>query len=144
MENREQEVLQRVFARNEQPPHSNLREMMVDVVERISVYRQLQEAASGQRKEKLRRLYEGELANLNALKGISVLSGGGGEVLKLWQPTKEPERKQLIRCYHETRRCMVDYMTRSAEPEYGTVFRILADRAGQHCVLLAELLGGKQ
>ena len=143
MENREREVLQRVFARPEEPSHNDLREMMAAVVELVSVYRQLQEGASGQRKEKLRRLQEGEMATLHALKGISVLSGGGGEVLKLWQPAKEPEQKQLIRCYHKTRRCMVDYMARSAETEFGTVFRTLADREGGHCVVLAELLGSK-
>ena len=144
MENREREALKRVFARNEEPPRSDLRSMMAAVVELMSVYRQLQEGAAGRRKEMLRQLYDGERANLNALKGISVLSGGGGEVLKLWNPGKEPETKQLIRCYHKTRRCMVDYMARSAEVELGTVFRALADRAGEHCVILAELLGSKQ
>lgn len=143
MENREREVLQRVFARQEEPPRGGLREMMAAAVELISVYRQLQEGAVGQRKEKLRRLQEGEMANLQALKGISVLSGGGEEVLKLWQSVKEPERKLLIRCYHRTRRCMVDYMARSAEAEFGTVFRSLADREERNCTILAELLGGK-
>lgn len=143
MENsKERQVWQRVLASSGEQPHADLRELMAWVVELLSVYRHLTAAASGPRRESLRRLYEGEKSNLGCLKGISVLSGGGGEVLKLWEPTKEPERKLLIRCYHRTRRCMVDYMSRSAEPEFGTVFRTLADRAGEHCVLIAELLGG--
>lgn len=141
---REQQVLQRVFARREAPMNSDLRELMGAVVELLSVYRYLLKGGTASHRELLRRLYEGEQANLSALKGISLLSGGGGEVLKLWQSTKESERRLLTRCYHSTRRCAVEYMARSADPDYGVVFRILADREGQHCALLTELLGGKQ
>lgn len=147
MENREsngeQQVWQRVFAQDMAQPRNDLRERMAAVVELLSVYRHLLSVYTGKRREQLRRLYEGEQSNLARLKGISALSGGGGEVLKLWQPGKEPEKKLLIQCYHKTRRCMVEYMSHSAEPEFGMVFRTLADREGTHCAILAELLGSQ-
>ncbi len=89
----------------------------------------------------MQRLYAGEKANASALVGIGVLSRQGGEVLKLWQPGKEDVKTQLQRCYHRTRRCMTEYLARSAEGEYGVVYQKLADREGQHCALIAEMLG---
>ena len=89
----------------------------------------------------MQRLYAGEKANASALVGIGVLSRQGGEALKLWQPGKEDVKTQLQRCYHRTRRCMTEYLARSADGEFGVVFDRLAKREGEHCVMISELLG---
>lgn len=136
----QQQVWQRVFQPPEQP-QPELRGMLLTALELGEIYRHLLSHSGGQQKELLKRLLEGEQATAAALRGLGVLCGMTEEVLRPWSPTREPGRQLLQRCYHRTRRCLVDYMSRSAEPEHGAVYRCLADRAAEHCVLLAQLLG---
>jgi hypothetical protein len=110
-------------------------------MELAAIYRTITSRLTGKQQEQMQRLYAGEKANASALVGIGVLSRQGGEALKLWQPEKEDVKMQLQRCYHRTRRCMTEYLARSAEAEYGVVYQKLADREGQHSLWIAELLG---
>ena len=137
----EAQVWQRVRATAEEPPRSDLRQLQREAMELAAIYRNLVAQFTGRQQEQARRLYLGEKANAQALAGIGLLSRQQGEALKLWQPGKEPAGKVLERCYHRTRRCMSEYLARSAEPEFGSVFRALADREGEHCAVIAELLG---
>ena len=61
--------------------------------------------------------------------------------MKLWQPGREELGKTLERCYHRSRRCMTEYLARSADVEFGVVFEKLAKREGEHCFLITKLLG---
>lgn len=135
----EQQVWQRVL--QQQNPREPMRELILSSGELAAVYRQLAGTLAGRPRELAKQLYEGETATLAALKGLNTLSGREAEVLKLWQPGKEPAGKLLEKAYHRTRCCMVDYAARTAEPEFGVVFQKLADRAALHCVLIAQLLG---
>ncbi len=145
MENRDpnsQAVWQRVFAQPVQPD-GDLRHLEMTAAELAGIYRHLMGSHTGKVRERLRWLYEEELSNVACLKGLGVLMGQREEVLKLWTPSREPGRKLLEKCYHLTRRLMVDCMGRSAEPEYGIVFRSIGDREAVHCTAIAELLGRK-
>lgn len=145
MENREpnmeQQVWQRVLARTEEPARDDLRGLLLAAMELAGVYRYLAGMMTGKARERLKGLYEGEMANAACLKGIGILSGRGEEALKIWNPPGEPVKKALEKCYHRSRRAMTEYMARSAEAEFGTVFRKMADREGEHCAVIAELLG---
>ena len=143
MENRniEQQVWQRVRGANEPSPGNDLRQMQREAMELAAAYRALVAQFTGRQQEQTRQLYLGEKSNAQMLSGIAMLSRQQGEALKLWQPGKEPAGKLLERCYHRTRRCMTEYLARSADAEYGAVFRIMADREGEHCARIAELLG---
>ena len=110
-------------------------------MELAAIYRAMASRLTGKQQEQVQRLYGGEKANTSALVGIGILSRQGGETLKVWQPGKETVSKQLQRCYHRSLRCMTEYLARSAEPEYGVVFERLAKREGEHCMMIAELLG---
>ena len=136
----ETQVWQRVFQSPEQP-QTDLRPLRLTVAELVASYRHLSQTLTGPGKELAKRLWEEEQASAACLKGLAILSGSGAEVLKIWDPPKDPPRKLLIKCYHKSHRCMLDCMGHSAEAEYGTVFRCLSDREGQHCALLAQLLG---
>lgn len=137
----EQEVWQRVQANRESEPKNNLRQLQRESMELASVYRRLSAQLSGRAQELAKRLYLGEKANTDTLAGIGMLSRTGGETLKFWQPEKELPQKLLERCYHRTCRCRMEYLVRSADGEFGVVFEKLADREGQHCAVIAELLG---
>ena len=139
--NIEAQVWQRVRSAAGEPPRSDLRQLQREAMELAAVYRTLVAQFTGRQQEQARQLYLGEKANGAALRGIGVLSHQSEEQLKLWQPGKEPVKKLLERCYHRARRCMTEYMARAADGEYGVVFQKMADREGQHCALIAELLG---
>ena len=110
--NLEQQVWQRVKACREDAPRNEFRQLQREAMELTAT-----------------------------LAGIGVLSRQHGEQIKLWQPGKENPGKQLERCYHRTRRCMTEYLARSADNEFGVVFEKLAKREGEHCWILAELIG---
>ena len=139
--NQEQQIWQRVRADREEGPKNDLRQMLREAMELAAAYRGLLPQLTGMQREQAAKLYRGEQANAAALAGIGLLSHQNREQLKLWQPGKEEPGKLLQRCYHRTRRCMTEYMARSAEPEFGVVFDRMARREGDHCLLLAQLLG---
>ena len=122
-------------------PRNDLRQLQREAVELAAIYRQIGAQLPIGPKEVAAKLYRGEKANASALAGIGVLARQGGETLKVWQPGKEAVSKQLQRCYHRSLRCMTEYLARSAEAEYGVVFEKLAKREGEHCELIAQLLG---
>lgn len=110
-------------------------------MELATLYRGLLHHFAGKHQELVKQLYTGEQANGAALAGLSILSRQPSEQLKLWQPGKEDVKKQLQQCYHRTRRCMTEYLARSADGELGVVFEKMAKREGEHCFLIAQLLG---
>ena len=125
----------------EEPRKNDLRQLQREAMELAAIYRSVSSRMAGQQREQVARLHRGEKANAAALAGIGVLSRQNAEQLKLWQPGKEETKKQLERCYHRTRRCMTEYLARSADHEFGMVFEKMAKREGEHCGILAELLG---
>lgn len=137
----ERQVWQRVNTCREETPKNDLRQLQREAMELAAVYRALSSRMTGNPREQIMKLYRGEKANALALAGMGYLSRQGGEQLKLWQPGKEDPGKMLERCYHRTRRCMTEYLARSAEAEFGAVFDRMAKRAGEHCALIAEVLG---
>lgn len=137
----EQQVWQRVHSCREEAPKNDLRQLQREAMELASVYRNVASQLSGKQQELARRLYAGEKANAAALAGLGILSRQGGEALKVWQPGKEEPGRALERCYHRSRRCMTEYLARSADGEFGAVFDRMAKREGEHCGMLAELLG---
>ena len=137
----ERQVWQRVNACREEAPKNDLRQLQREAMELAAVYRALSSGMTGRPREQIMRLYRGEKANALALAGMGYLSRQGGEQMKLWQPGKDDPQKLLERCYHRTRRCMTEYLARSAEAEFGAVFDRMAKREGEHCALLAEILG---
>ena len=136
-----EQVWQRVLSGPRETPPQDLRQLQREAMELAAVYRNLAGQLAGKCREQAHRLYLVEKANADALNGLGILTRQGGEAVKIWQPGKEPARKLLERCYHQTRRCMTEYMARSADGEFGTVFRKLADREEQQCLLIAQLLG---
>ncbi len=137
----EEAIWQRVAQRPEVPQGESLRSLLLASLELAGIYRYLTQTLTGKSRERARQLLDGELRNISCLKGIAILSGRREEVLKIWNPGRESAFKLLEKCYHRTRRCLVEYMSRTAEGEFGTVFQKMADREAHHCGWIAELLG---
>ena len=137
----ERQVWQRVHSAREGEPQNDLRQLQREAMELAAIYRSLSAQMAGKPQEKVKQLYVGEKANAAALVGIGKLSRQGGENLKLWQPGNEEPFRLLERCYHRTRKCMTEYLARSADGEFGVVFEKMAKREGEHCAVIAEVLG---
>ena len=137
----EQQIWQRVKAFREELPQNNLLQLQREAMELAAIYRSLSAQLTGKKQELAVKLHRGEKANAAALTGIGMLSRQSAEQVKLWQPGKEDAKKLLERCYHRTRRCMTEYLARSADGEFGIVFEKMAKREGEHCGLIAEVLG---
>ncbi len=137
----ETQVWQRVFAGPGGPPPQDLGELLRDSTALAARYSRLMEGTTGKRRELLRQLREGERDNAACLLGISQLAGTP-MILPAPPPRgREPAVRVLSQCWHQTQKARLEYMARSAEPEYGPVFRILADREAQHCTWIAQLIG---
>ena len=139
--NTEQQVWQRVRACREETPNNDLRQMQREAMELAAIYRSLSAQLAGKQRELVVKLHHGEKANAAALVGMGMLSRQNAEQVKLWQPEKEDPKKLLERCYYRTRRCITEYLARTADGEFGVVFEKMAKREGEHCWLIAELLG---
>lgn len=142
MENGENAVWQRVFAGQSSPPPRELEQLVWECADLAARYGLLMERSSGKQRELLRQLREGEQANLAALLGILRLARRAMAPPTPLAGKREPPARVLEGCWHRTRRCLVEYAARAAEPEFGPVFRSLADREAEHCALLVRLLGG--
>ena len=125
----------------EETPRNDLRQLQREAMELAAIYRSLLPQLTGRKRELILKLQSDERANAAALAGIGIFSRQHGEQIKLWHPGKDDALKQLERCYHRTRRCMMEYLARSADNEYGVVFEKLAKREGECCVAIAELIG---
>ena len=90
--------------------------------------------------EKIKGLLKGETEILNILKGLSRLQGRPVR-LKPQPAPKESTARLLEKCFHRSVRARREFLARSAGGEFGEVFRILADRAGEQCGRIAEVLG---
>ena len=139
--NREQQVWQRIRSAREEGQKNDLRQLQREAMELAAIYRGLLPRINGRQQEQLARLYQGERNNAAVLAGIGILSHQNPEQVKLWQPEKEEPRKLLERCYHRTRRCLTEYLARSAEGEFGVLFEKMGKREADHCMIIAEVLG---
>ena len=139
-ENMEQRVWQRVLSG---PGESgeDLRHLMHAASENAMCYFHLLRRATGRNREALQRLYDRARVNLNCLRGLQTLRFGTAGKLTPLPAAGESLEKALEKCYHRTRRAMTEYTARSAEPEFGAVFAVMADRERDNAALIAELLG---
>lgn len=119
----------------------DLRPLMHAASENAMDYYHLLRRASGKHREVMQQLYDRARVNMNCLRGLQSLRFGSAAKQASLPGTGEPTGKILERCYYRTRRAMTEYTARSAEPEFGAVFAVMADRERSNAALIAELLG---
>ena len=135
---RETGVWQRVMAPPGTEPAMGLGALVRESAALEGVYRRTAEQLTGRGRQVAMELLEGERSIREALLGIGQLTGSPQESIRNWEPGKPG---QLRGCYRRSCRCRAEYLARSLEPEYGEVYRQLAEQAGRNCGLLARLMG---
>lgn len=148
MEKMDQELQKRVWQRVQNregtgtphPARENIRPWMMAAQENAAVYRQLSRQLSGRSAEQLRRLEQESMRGVACIKGLCRLRGENA-TLPPQKPGKEPVRRALEKCYYREHWLWEEAERRSYDPEYGPVFRQLTRQTGEHCAVLAEILG---
>lgn len=135
---RETDVWQRVTAQPPSEPSMGLTALVRESAALEAIYRRTAEKLAGRGRQLATELLEGERCIRESLLGIGRLTGSPQENIRTWEPG---DPGQLRSCYRRTCRCRAEYLARSLEPEYGEVYRQLAEQAGRNCCLLARLLG---
>ena len=118
-----------------------LRPMMLACAETAAIYQYLLDLYPGKCRDRLQKLFEGEMETVACLKGVAVLWGQTPGKMRFPPAPREPSRKLLERAYYSTGRAAGAYADRSGEPEVGRIFGSLAARAEDRCLILAEILG---
>lgn len=141
---REQQWESQVWQRVRQPmarEAGSLRPLRRESMVLAGIYRHLANSLRGNVRELALRLYRQEMENDGVLRGLERLRGGDGGVMQPVPPPEEGAIRLLDQCFRSTCRAQTEYLARSAEPETGSVFRILADNAAARCAMIARLLG---
>ncbi len=142
MREADQAMEQRVWQRVAERPVvvQDTKPLLLAAREQAAVYDRLAKQMTGKNREIVGKLWKKEAENVACLKGICALQGIPVKRTVFTAP-KEPPRQALERSYHKTRRAQTEYLARSVGGEFGEVYRTLADRSREQCVLLAEILG---
>ena len=135
-------VWQRVHATPAEPiREQGLLELIAQEGADAAIYLHLQRHFQGRENAMLRKMFEQEQAHAACLKGIYTLLTGKRPA-SVPQPPKQADPETLLRqCYGREMRCLAQYESRSADPEYGQVFARLAEQERDHCRMVLELLG---
>ena len=133
-------VWQRVQGSSSDPAKGIL-EMILEEWQDARLYRHLANQFSGTIRQKLLKMAGEEDSHTACLKGIYTLITGKQPRV----PTLLPQHTgSLLRmCYGREMQRLAKYEARAQDPEYGRIFRDMAQQERQHCRLLLEILGSK-
>lgn len=136
-------VWQRVQATAAPPPAPgiDLQDLVAKEKEDAAMYLHLSRHMPGRDGAVLRQMYEQEQSHASILKGICALSTGVRPGVSAPPMQTAPAEVLLRRCYGREMQSLAEYERRSGDPQYGAVFRKMAEQEQQHCRILLEILG---
>lgn len=146
MENYNPEMETRVWKRVrgeacEEQPQTGVQGLAAAELAESAVYLMLSRQLQGHEKAMLRQLFEAERNHACCLKGIYLLTTGTPLSLRTPPPVPETPDLALRKCYARTLQALNEYESRRDHPEYGHVFRQLAEDERKHCMMILELVG---
>ena len=88
-----------------------------------------------------RQISQQEQSHISCLKGIYTLITGRKALVPQPAISDDPPEIVLRRCYGREMRCLAQYEARMGDPQYGCIFRTLAQQEQEHCRHILEILG---
>ena len=88
-----------------------------------------------------RQLSRQEQSHVACLKGVYTLITGQKPLVPPPAVSDDGPEIVLRRCYGREMRCLSQYESRQADPQYGHIFRTLAQQEKEHCHKILEILG---
>ena len=135
-------VWQRVQQRPpELPDSSPLLALITDKWENAAACMTLAKNTQGREAAVFRKIFEEEQATARTLRGICALQAGSLPPHQSIKPSNEITPARLRRCCLNAMTAARAFEQRCADPEYGPVFQLLAQREREHCMLLLEIIG---
>ena len=138
---KEAQIWQRVRPQQPGDPREGLQELIAREWEVAGMCLQLSRRFGGRQSALLRQLYEKEQGHVACLKGIYTLISGQRPHIRGGTAAGGLPEAELRRCYGKQMQNLAEYERRSSHPEYGHIFRSLANQEREHCHLLLEILG---
>ena len=88
-----------------------------------------------------RQIARQEQSHISCLKGVYTLITGQKPLVPPPGVSDDGPEIVLRRCYGREMRCLSQYEARQADPQYGHIFRTLAQQEKEHCHRILEILG---
>ena len=82
-----------------------------------------------------------EQSHVACLRGVYTLITGQKPIIAPPNPSDDGPEIVLRRCYGREMRCLSQYESRQSDPQYGHIFRTLAQQEKEHCHRILEILG---
>jgi len=135
-------VWQRVQGEIASNPAQGLQGLIAEEWADAAIYLSLSRRVQGNAAAILKKMGQEEQSHMACLKGICTLLGAGRPEVPAPPPVdKAPVAVLLRRCYGREMRCLAQYESRAADPEYGQIFARIAQQEREHCRQILELLG---
>lgn len=119
----------------------DLHSLWVPAMETAALYHSLAASLTGKQKEVALLLAAQQQETIFVLRGMQQLSFGRAESGKAAPPARQKSRQLLVACYRRAREALTEYTARTIHVEYSPVFRQLAAREEEHCLMILTLLG---
>lgn len=119
----------------------DIRELVARETEAAATYLQLSRRLQGKDSTTVRHMGEEERSHAAILKGICAMNTGTRPEVSATVPQTGPVEVLLRRCYGGELQSVAEYERRSGDPQYGMIFRKMAEEEKSHCRHLLELLG---
>lgn len=139
---KEGEIWQRVLQGREPEPIRGLGWLYAEAREEEGMLSFLAAGLSGKARDLALLLQEGCREKEEILLGLMTLSGGQpGRTGLPGNPPREGKEVLLRRCFRRCCRNTAEYTARIPDPEFGTVFKYLAEKEEVRCTQAARLAG---
>lgn len=137
----ETEVWQRV--QGEKPPRleQSLQALATAELSEAAAHLMLSKQLQGKEKLVLREIYEDDQSHAACLKGIHYFTFDTPLSVRPIPPAPESPVVALRKAYARKLRASQEYARRADHPEYGAVYKVLAQQEQQHCRLILEIVG---
>jgi len=137
----EAKVWQRVHG--EKPPRlaQSLQSLAAAELSEAAAHLMLSRQLQGKEKAILRKICEEDQSHAACLKGIHFFTFDTPLAVRHTPPAPESPVIALRKAYARKLRALRQYESRTDDPEYGAVYKVLAQQEREHCRLILELVG---
>ena len=145
MEQFDTEMESRIWQRvqGQKPPRleQSLQALAAAELSEAAAHLMLSRQLQGKEKSILRKIYEEDQSHADCLKGIHYFTFDTPLSVRHIPPAPESPVVALRKAYARKLKVLKQYEIRADDPEYGAVYRLLAQQEQQHCRLILELAG---
>ena len=135
-----QRVWQRVSGKDA-PPLQSIQALASAELNEAAVHWMLSQQLQGKERALLRRIFEEDQAHTACLKGIHFFMEDQPLSVRPVLPSPEAPVLALRKSYARKLKALREYTERSGDPEYGHIFRQLAQEEENHCKAILQIVG---